>query len=192
MFVNSLVFEVPTGSGTKFVDPLRVYRRLTHALGQDPTATLTQARSPDPSVAFQAQEELYRAARFAFELPFDPATGQGATEEVLNAALRSYRDYVEKKKDDYRELADFIAAYHVLPFDLSYDDFVGLWFNKDRVRLQNSIDVARGIGITKTNDDLSVDWFDAITSYVPLIVDLQFETNADRMEARTIRGPHRS
>lgn len=76
------------------IDPLTARRRLDHYLGRPLNDVLAQARSPDEAARFQADEDLLAAARLAFEKPWDEATGAGATEDEMRAAVGGLSDFL--------------------------------------------------------------------------------------------------
>jgi hypothetical protein len=90
-----------------------------------------------------------------------------------------------KKKQEARELADFLATYHVLPGGgLTYEQFVGLYLNIHRVRFQRAAEVAYGYSAASSPRDLGPEWGDALgrdESEGDRIVD---EANAARAVAR--------
>jgi len=86
------------GSEMVHADPLRIRRLLVHELGGDLNAVLSQAHAEEEPVRFQARDQLLSAARIAFDMtPFNPATGAGAVEADLWAALTAFLDFIEKK-----------------------------------------------------------------------------------------------
>jgi len=87
------VFSFEVAGQRLWADPLTVRRRLDHYLGRSLNQVLAEAQNSDPVVKFQADEELLKAARLAFELPWDPLTG-GATEVEIRTALRGLADFL--------------------------------------------------------------------------------------------------
>jgi hypothetical protein len=82
-------------------DPLTIDRRMRRALEGDPNEFLAIAKDPNQpeSERFAATERVLRAAEFAFSLqPFDPASGQGSTEEQVREVLQQFSDWVDQKK----------------------------------------------------------------------------------------------
>lgn len=92
------VFPYFDGRGNVFGDPLRIWRRLNHMLEGDPNKFLAAAKDPSPEAAFEAKERVLEATRYAFEMPFDSKTGEGATEADCEAALNAFEAFLGKKK----------------------------------------------------------------------------------------------
>lgn len=91
----------PYPSGRKgellYGDPLKIYRRLVHYLDGDPNTVLenTHDDKPEP-VRFEATERVVDAVIRSFDLkPFDPATGEGATEDDCFTILDVYQEWLE-------------------------------------------------------------------------------------------------
>lgn len=92
------IFSYQYRGRPQFGDPLAVDRRLRGALGADADDVLRQANSPDPAIADPAGERLMDAVRHALQLPpFDPETGDGATEEDCRDALAAFDAFMQKK-----------------------------------------------------------------------------------------------
>ena len=82
------------GSCNVYRDPIRVHRRLVHALGGEPNEWLSKFHTGD----YDAVEKVIQAAGWALEMiPFDYVTGDGATEAEVEDALRSYLGWLEGK-----------------------------------------------------------------------------------------------
>lgn len=80
------------GQEEVYGDPLKIHRRLCHALGGDPNAVIAEANKGDND----ARERVLDAAGWSLEMvPFDKRTGQGATEEVVDQALRQFLEWLE-------------------------------------------------------------------------------------------------
>jgi hypothetical protein len=93
------IFHYHNGREWVYGDPLRVWRRLTNALDGQPNEALRAARSDIPAVREEAHEKVLAAAAYALEMaPFDPATGEGALEAQLTAALSAFLADLVKKK----------------------------------------------------------------------------------------------
>lgn len=120
------VFSYHDGQRQRYADPLRVRRLLQKETGgelwhvwslanevqkalgrmaraeRSPAEAGATAELPEgPSAEmFAAEEALLDAARVAFDLPpFDPDTGEGATEEVCRRCLSSWLDWLSKKNE---------------------------------------------------------------------------------------------
>jgi hypothetical protein len=99
------VFAYHDGAGTAYADPVAVYRRFMEAVGGDPDPLLKAAQRPAPGAAedpggllrrLDAERLLALAARAALPMrPFDPATGEGATDEDCLAALYAWMEWLE-------------------------------------------------------------------------------------------------
>lgn len=87
------------GKADVYGDPLAIHRRLVHHLGGDPNQFLKDYRSEVEPVAFEATQRLLAATTSAFGLfPFDPMTGEGATEDDTLNVLFDLVDWLESKK----------------------------------------------------------------------------------------------
>lgn len=81
------------GNGARHGDPLRIYRRLLTGLGGDPNRLLERYESLTDD---EAREKITQAAGWALEMvPFDPQTGQGATEALVESTLRDFLGWLE-------------------------------------------------------------------------------------------------
>jgi hypothetical protein len=81
-----------------YADPLRVFRRLHQMLEGEPNKFILQANSGDAVGRLRAKERLADATVYALELtPFDPETGKGVLLEQVEALLRDYLEFMEKK-----------------------------------------------------------------------------------------------
>src|SRR5258708_2968626 len=81
-----------------YADPLKAHRRLSYELGGDPEAVGIRANSEDQTEKFKARAMLLAATVKALDMvPFDPQTGQGASEVDVWAAYNSFVDFLEKK-----------------------------------------------------------------------------------------------
>lgn len=99
------VFRYHDGRGEVWADPLAVYRRFVTALGGNPDPVLEAARAPGPGKGetpgdllrrLDAERQLAEAARQALPMqPFDPATGEGATDSDCLAALYAWLEWLE-------------------------------------------------------------------------------------------------
>lgn len=93
------VFAYHDGAGTVHGDPLAIWRRMLAAFDGDLDVVLEQARHDQAAVWAPAMGRLVEAVRDVFAMrPFDPATGQGATDEDCLAALRAWQGWLAKKK----------------------------------------------------------------------------------------------
>jgi hypothetical protein len=99
------VFSYHDGAGQAFADPLAVYRRFMRATEGDPDPLLRAAQRPADGAAeepgallrrLDAEARLAEAARVALPMrPFDPATGEGATDEDCLGALYAWLEWLE-------------------------------------------------------------------------------------------------
>lgn len=88
------VFSYFNGVETIFGDPLRIQRDLYLKLG-DPDAAFEAAENDKD---YYAHNTIVDNAREAFHMaPFDPKTGEGATDEDVEAALAALFEYFQKK-----------------------------------------------------------------------------------------------
>jgi hypothetical protein len=88
------------GRTVRHADPLRIRRRLAQLLGREAPKLLEQwqAEEAPPQVRIDAAEHFLWAVSEAFELPkFDPADGQGATEDVVIGVWNAFHDWLKKK-----------------------------------------------------------------------------------------------
>lgn len=89
------------------------------------------------------------------------------------------------KRESGRELAALIAVYGFWPgFTMTYAVYVQLLLNLERVRLQRSLDVAKGFGAIMTQDDLDRDWADAMAYDRAEVDEIEFNLHKQRAEAR--------
>jgi hypothetical protein len=93
------IFPYHDGAEGVFGDPLRIERRMAHALDGDINAVLADCHSETDAVAFPAIDKLIGATIFAFELtPYDKKTGNGYTEEMCRVLLNRFMDWKEDQK----------------------------------------------------------------------------------------------
>ena len=79
----------------RYCDPLFAYRVL---LGGNCDTLLDKRESENPDIWIQAELELCKLIRQAFQLPdFDPTTGDGWTDEMCLETLQFFLDYLEGK-----------------------------------------------------------------------------------------------
>jgi hypothetical protein len=90
----------PRGDGTSLHgDPIRIRRRLVHALEGDLNRWLAEYRCDIEPLAFAAAERLLAATVEAFDLiPFDPLSGVGASDDEVLGVLASFLAFEESKK----------------------------------------------------------------------------------------------
>lgn len=89
------------GDEEVFGDPVVIHRRLWAQLQGRPNDyfDLIRQHEAEPVKSAQAAESVEMAVRHAFSMiPFDPATGQGATQEDCFAALNLFLAYKDEKK----------------------------------------------------------------------------------------------
>lgn len=75
-----------------------------------------------------------------------------------------------------------------LPRELSYDSFVGLYFNRNRAFIQKSYMITLGMSEFYNMADMDDEWVDAVTDNEFDAAELAFEINADRWSARQKRA----
>jgi hypothetical protein len=93
------VFAYFNGLATVYGDPMRVLRAMLAAFDGDPNPTIEQMDSPEPTLWVPAAERMVAAVREVFGMaPFDPATGQGATDADCLAALQAWQGWMAAKK----------------------------------------------------------------------------------------------
>ena len=93
------IFRYWNGIAYVWGDPLQIYRRLLVAFGGDMGPTYANAASEDPAISLPALGELADKVRDAFGMvPFDQATGQGATESDCLDALADWSAHLGLKK----------------------------------------------------------------------------------------------
>lgn len=89
-----------------------------------------------------------------------------------------------KKKETCRELSNVLSTFHISRPPLSYEEYVGLVLNLDRVWLIQSINAARGAALANGSDDLDRAWADALAVDPAEVDEILFQANKARMEAR--------
>lgn len=67
-----------------------------------------------------------------------------------------------KKREAGSEVAEFASVYGIAT-GLSYDDYVSLWLNLERIRARHCFDIARSIRVG-IEENLPDDWINAATS----------------------------
>lgn len=93
------VFRYFNGVADVYGDPVAIYRQLLGAFGGDLDLIVENSLHPAPEVSAPAIGRLVDAVRSAFSMvPFDPATGEGATEPDCLAALDQWRGWIQEKK----------------------------------------------------------------------------------------------
>lgn len=108
------IFPYFDGAVKVFGDPLAIHARFTLACEGEPNNLLQDAeelpelkegemRDPEPPARtcqrIAAQQRLRLAARAALEMvAYDKATGSGATDDMVDAALWSWLEWLESKK----------------------------------------------------------------------------------------------
>jgi len=92
------------------------------------------------------------------------------------------------KKRQGRQLSDMLAAYGsgILAGrpPLTYEDWVGLWLNLDRVQRRQAVAVAEGTVAASSPRDLEFSWADAVALLEESAEDLHYRINAERSTAR--------
>lgn len=92
-------------------DPLQIYRRLNRACGGDVNRVLNDSRAgidqegnedlENEPVRFEATERLLTAVRASFPMhPYNPDTGEGATDDECLTALQSFIKWTQKKSQN--------------------------------------------------------------------------------------------
>jgi hypothetical protein len=86
------------GQARVYGDPVRLKRRLDHAARGELPKWIERWNDPSHPQHHEALDALLGAARWAMELvPFDPATGSGATDDEAEFALRQLLEWLEGK-----------------------------------------------------------------------------------------------
>jgi hypothetical protein len=92
------IFPFFNGTAQVFGDPIVIYRRMLRALGKPIEKQVGLTKGQNELLNLEAYASLYAAVRAAFPMvPFDPATGSGATESDCQKALDSLLSWLEKK-----------------------------------------------------------------------------------------------
>lgn len=84
-----------------------------------------------------------------------------------------------------------LAAYPGLRHECAdYAEWVGLWLNIDRTRLQLAIGVWRGYAVAMSTGKIPKPWFDAMATYPEQANEMEYVTNLERLAAaaRARRG----
>jgi hypothetical protein len=84
-----------------------------------------------------------------------------------------------------------LAAYPGLHHECAdYDEWVGLWLNIERIRLQRAADTWRGHAAALSTGKIPKAWFDALAAYPEQADELEYVTNMERLTAaaRARRG----
>lgn len=92
----------------------------------------------------------------------------------------------ESKKNECRELSDFAVVYG-MPAKISYEQYVGMWLNKNRAFLQRSYMITLGMSEFYNDNDMDPDWIEAISENKYDEAELGFAINAGRWSARQKR-----
>jgi hypothetical protein len=93
------VFQYHNGTAVVFGDPWLIYRRLLAAFDGDLKPALDQLHSKEPGVWVPAVERLVPVVRDIFGMvPFDSATGAGATDDECVQALHAFLGWLAEKK----------------------------------------------------------------------------------------------
>lgn len=74
-----------------------------------------------------------------------------------------------------------------IPSLKSYEQYVGMWLNKNRAFLQRSYMVTLGTSEFYNENDMDADWIEAISENEFDEAELGFAINADRWSARQKR-----
>lgn len=92
-------YELPDGE-KRFVDPLRIRRKLAKATAGKIDELLQKQNSDNLGDQLDADEKLIPAVAFAFDLPMiDPKTGEGTPEQFLLNLLDEYTLWISEKKN---------------------------------------------------------------------------------------------
>lgn len=107
------VFQYHDGSALVWGDPLHVHREMSLVLGGESGKLISDwsysppdGQEPDPGLqanALLAERRLVEAVRAVFKMaPFDPQTGQGATDTHCAEALNAWLEYewAQKKRQE--------------------------------------------------------------------------------------------
>jgi hypothetical protein len=90
------VFSYHDGTANVFADPLEIDLRLKEALGGDPGPVYRDYNSEVQAQRDGATLKLIAAVRVAFDMPFDKATGKGASGTQCCKALWAFWEWLEK------------------------------------------------------------------------------------------------
>jgi hypothetical protein len=86
------------GTEVVYADPIRLKRRLDHALEGETPKWIERYNDPAHPQHYDAQERVLAAAVWAMELrPFNPQTGEGVLEAEVEQALYGFLEYLEGK-----------------------------------------------------------------------------------------------
>jgi hypothetical protein len=69
---------------------------------------------------------------------------------------------------------------------LSFEDFVGMYLNRDAVHFHRAEPVMRGILAASTDDDLDEAWFDGISDCEGESIRSEWQTNSERRSTRAL------
>lgn len=93
------VFSYYDGAQRVFGDPMRILRGMLREFAGDPNPALENMNHAEAAVWVPAMEGVVAAVRIAFDMvPYDKATGTGATEADCLAALHAWQEYLNSKK----------------------------------------------------------------------------------------------
>ena len=85
-------------------------------------------------------------------------------------------------------MADFCAAYgYPAHKPLTYREFVQLYLNVERVRMQQAIAVSLGQQMAVSDEPVDLVWGDAVAMDPVEAAEIVFQANVQRMEARARR-----
>lgn len=117
-------------------DPLAIDRRYDEALSlYDGENAAKWMRDDRTSLQFMALEKLWPALVAALGLPeLDERTGEGYTGEELLGVLRRFRRWKRDQAERWRLDAEMIHTYPALGSRLTYEGYVGLAYNRERVQ----------------------------------------------------------
>src|SRR5574341_2178294 len=90
----------PYWDGVKnvFGDPMAIYRKFRHELGEEPNKVFADAHSDIEQIRFEARNKVVQAVMTAFNMvPFNSDDGTGAKERDCNRVLADFIDWIEKK-----------------------------------------------------------------------------------------------
>lgn len=93
------VFAYCNGTSQVYGDPLAIFRKIVAAFDGDPNPTLTAMVSPEVALWAAATERMLPIVREVFQMvPFDPATGLGASDSMVLDALVAWQGWMNEKK----------------------------------------------------------------------------------------------
>lgn len=145
----------------------------TRVLQKPPDAT---AQGVSEFYLGQALTDLVRISRAAFRLAgFPDKTDAEAIEHLDQFVL-----WLDSKKAQARTDADLLATYRVMPSTMTYDDYVGLELNRDRIDVKEIWRIFVAITWAQSTRPLPRAIFDLVADNPAHADDLAYKTNSGR------------